>query len=82
MHAAREAGEGIPLNPHEYAIALTAKDEAELQALSENLFYAGIKHKRIIENDAPWTGQLMAIGIPPGKRSVLKRFLSKYPTLK
>ena len=82
MHAAREAGDGTPLNPHEYAIALTCTNEAELQAFSEILFYSGIKHKRIVENDAPWTGQLMAIGIPPMKRSVIRKFTSRLKSLK
>ena len=81
IHAAGESSPGN-LAPHTYAIALTTKDEAELQALSERLFLAGIKHKRIIESDAPFTGQLMAIGIPPAERSKLKKYLSMYPLLR
>lgn len=81
IHAAGESSPGN-LPPHTYAIALTCANEAELQALSQRLFLAGIKHKRIIESDAPWTGQLMALGIPPGKRSELKRHLSMYKLLR
>lgn len=81
IHAAGESSPGS-LPPHCYAIALTTPNEAELQALSERLFLHGIKHKRIIESDAPWTGQLMAIGIPPQSRNKLKRFLSSCPLLK
>jgi hypothetical protein len=82
IHAARESSVGCPRNPHEYAIALRAPDEHELNALSERLFLAGIRHSRIIENDTPWTGQLMAIGIPPASRRLLKRYLSGLPLLK
>jgi peptidyl-tRNA hydrolase len=70
------------LAPHTYAIALHAKDEKELQELSFKLFKAGIRHKRIHESDAPWTGQLMAIGIPPQPRSRLKKILSSCKLLK
>lgn len=81
IHAAGESSPGN-LPPHCYAIALVCKNEAELQALSEKLFFHGIKHKRIVESDAPYTGQLMAIGIPPAERSKLKRYLSMYSLLK
>lgn len=81
IHAAGESSPG-DLPPHTYAIALTCKDEKELDILSRKLDVAGIRHSRIIENDAPWTGQLMAIGIPPGSRSALKRHLQGYPLLK
>ena len=81
IHAAGESSPGN-LSPHCYAIALTCKDEHELQALSEKLFLAGIKHKRIIESDAPWSGQLMAIGIPPQSRNKMKRHLSSCPLLR
>jgi hypothetical protein len=75
IHAAGESSPG-ELPPHTYAIALETPDEKALQELSSKLFLAGIRHKRIIESDAPWTGQLMALGIPPKKRSILKRYLS------
>jgi hypothetical protein len=75
IHAAGESSTGN-LPAHTYAIALTCKDESELNDLSFRLFAAGIPHRRIIENDAPWTGQLMAIGIKPMRRSELKRHLS------
>lgn len=81
IHAAGESSPGN-LEPHTYAIALETRDEGELHALSERLFLAGIKHKRIIESDAPWTGQLMAIGIPPARRNQLKKYLSSCKLLK
>lgn len=75
IHAAGESSPGnIP--PHCYAIALTTRDERELNDLSFELFRAGIPHRRIIENDEPWAGQLMAIGVKPMHRSELRRHLS------
>jgi hypothetical protein len=68
--------------PHTYAIALTTRDETELNDISFRLFQAGIPHRRIIENDAPWTGQLMAIGIKPMRRSDLRRHLSALKLLR
>ncbi len=81
IHAAGESSPG-DLPPHCYAIALVARDEKDLNDLSFRLFQAGIRHRRIIENDAPWTGQLMAIGIPPRPRRELRKYLSSYALLR
>lgn len=81
IHAAGETSPGnLPDNTH--AIALAAKDEAELIAISEELKAQGIPHLMIDECDAPYTGQFMAIGIPPMEREKLRKVLSKYPLLK
>jgi hypothetical protein len=81
IHAAGESSSGsVP--PGTYAIALSTSDEAELDGLSHRLFLAGIPHRRIIENDAPWSGQLMAIGIFPQPRRSLRRYLSHLKTIK
>lgn len=61
-----------------YAIALAAADEAELLALHAQLHSAGIEHKLVIEEDAPYSGQAMAIGIKPMDRKLLKPFLFSY----
>ena len=61
-----------------YAIALHAKGEAELRALSERLKAAKIEHTLVVETDAPYTGQAMAIGIRPMDRKILKPLLSSY----
>lgn len=82
IHAARESSVGIPHNPHEYAIALQARDESHLEEISFMLFREGIAHRRIIESDAPWTGQLMALGISPALRDPIRRLLSSLPTMK
>jgi len=65
-----------------FAFALVTKDETELKDLGWELFKAGIPHKLIFEPDAPWTGQLMAIGVCPGLRSDLRRYFSRLPLLK
>lgn len=81
IHAAGESSPGN-LPPHTYAIALVARDECALDELSFKLFQAGIKHKRIVECDAPYTNQLMALGIPPMPRKLLKPYLSQYGLLR
>lgn len=65
-----------------YAIALLAKDEVDLCALAARLKMAGIERHLIVEPDAPYAGQAMAIGIAPTDRRLLKKYLSQYPLLK
>jgi hypothetical protein len=81
IHAAGESSPGN-LPPHTYAIALSCKNEHELNELSHKLFLSGISHKRIVESDAPYNGQLMALGLKPGWRSELKKHLSSCPLLR
>lgn len=81
IHAAGESSPGN-LPAHTYAIALTCEDEDELSDLSFRLFLSGIRHRRIVECDPPYTGQLMAIGIPPMERSKIKPLLSQYPLVR
>jgi Peptidyl-tRNA hydrolase PTH2 len=61
-----------------YAVALQVPDEAELRALSARLAAGKIAHTLIIEEDPPYAGQAMAIGILPTDRKRLKPFLSTY----
>jgi hypothetical protein len=53
-------------------------NEAELRALAGRLKDAHIEHRLIIESDAPYTDQAMAIGIKPMDRKLLNPFLSSY----
>jgi hypothetical protein len=78
------AGESSPGNlPHgTYAIALACTDEVELRLLSDRLRDAGISHTRILEPDAPYDGQLMALGLPPSYKSTYRRFISNLPLIK
>ena len=57
-------------------------DEAALRELATTLEREGLPRHLIVESDAPYTDQAMAIGILPMDRSKLKRYLSKYPLLK
>lgn len=68
-----------PLPDGTYAIALHVKDEPALRALAARLYDAGIEHTLVIEEDAPYAGQAMAIGITPtSNRRQLKPYLSSY----
>jgi hypothetical protein len=62
IHAAGESG---PAVHGTHAIALAATNERALGRVADQLTEAGINHVQIREPDAPWLGQLMAIGIPP-----------------
>ena len=39
-------------------------------------------HKAIRENDAPYAGELMAIGLVPGPRSEVRKHVSSLPLLR
>lgn len=77
IHAAGHSA-NFDMSDGTYAIALHVADEAELRALAARLTAAGINHHLIIESDAPYTDQAMAIGIKPMNRQLLKPFLSSY----
>lgn len=81
IHAAGESSPG-KLPPHTYAIALTCPNEQDLDELSHRLFLEGIPHKRILESDAPFNGQLMALGLKPDWRKSLRKHLSHLPLLR
>ena len=57
-------------------------DEAALRELATALEREGLPRHLIVEDDAPYTGQAMAVGIVPADRKQLKKHLSKYPLLK
>lgn len=65
-----------------YAVALTVPDESALRKLGDTLLAAGLSRHMIVESDAPFEGQAMAIGIPPCDRKPLKKYLSCFPLLK
>jgi hypothetical protein len=67
-----------PIPDGTYAVALHAADEREVRALAQRLHDAGIEHTLIVEEDAPYACQAMAIGIAPCERRKLKPYLSKY----
>lgn len=63
IHAAGESAKGVEVGTH--AVALAARDEFHLERLEVKLRRLKIPHHAIREPDAPWLGQLMAIGIEP-----------------
>lgn len=64
-------------------VALNAKDETHLRELSDKLHAAGIQFHGIVEQDSPYTGQLMSIGLYPTRdRDAVRKVLSSLPLIK
>lgn len=78
---AHAAGESSPGNlPAEtFAVVLAAPDEVVIRQVAERLLAAGQVPVLIFESDPPWSGQLMAIGLPPAPRSRMRKLLSSLP---
>jgi peptidyl-tRNA hydrolase len=81
VHAAGESSPGL-LPEGTYAVVLAVNGSAELEQLSSRLQAAGIRHKQIRESDEPYRGELMALGLEPAPRSVLKKYLSSLRLLR
>jgi hypothetical protein len=75
------AGESSPGNLPEgtYAVVLGARHVLDLRRIAMKLKAASIPFVEIVEPDAPYTGQLMAIGVKPCLRSIGRRVLSSLP---
>lgn len=81
VHAAGESSPGnLPSGTH--AIVLVVPNETELRTILARLTLAKIKFCPIIEPDAPYYNALMAIGINPDKKEILRKYLSSLPLLK
>lgn len=80
IHAAGYSSPG-QLPAGTYAVALAARDELELHRLSRDLARAGLPHHLVIEQDAPYTGQAVALGIAPMDRAPLRPLLRRFPLL-
>lgn len=78
------AGESSPGNLVEgtHAVVLTVPDEAALLALSTRMRVSGVVHVVIVESDAPYEGQAMALGFRPNRKEVIRRHLSSLPLLR
>jgi hypothetical protein len=81
IHAAGESSPG-DLSSGTFAIALAAKSELQLLAIEKRLISQNIQHSAIRESDDPWDGQLMAIGIAPCDRSIVRKEVSQLPLVK
>lgn len=62
-----------------FAIVLAVPDELSLLVIADRLTKVGIKFIEVHEPDPPHNGALMAIGVVPGLRSVVGRYLSDLP---
>lgn len=81
VHATGESLVG-PHGPNTFAVVLVARDELHLALVATELDRRGIACARVREPDAPWNGALMAVGVAPGRREVLRRALSSLPLLR
>lgn len=78
-HAAGESSTGrLPLGT--YAVVLGC-DQKTLLALERHLQLEAISFVTIRENDEPYESELMAIGVQPGLRSVLKPYFTSLKLL-
>jgi hypothetical protein len=57
------------------AVVLGVPDEAALEAVALRLERAGVAFVRVVEVDAPYSGQLMSLGVVPGRKEVVGRAL-------
>ena len=81
VHAAGESSPGgLPSNTH--AVVLAAASEEALASVATRLKRAEISFVEIREPDAPFFGALMALGVMPGRKEVLRRHLSSLPLLR
>jgi len=81
IHAAGRSSPGA-LSPETFAIALAVPDEPALAAEAERLRARGVAFVEIREDDAPYSGALMALGLVPAPRKEIGRHVSSIPSLK
>lgn len=79
MHAAGESAQNTTVPPNTHAVVLACADEAAILAAEHKLLEHGIEIASIREPDAPYLGQLMAIGIKPQSRKKLRKLLAYLP---
>jgi hypothetical protein len=82
VHAAGESVVDGPAPESTHAVVLMARDEAHLLAEAARLELRGARIVRVVEDQAPFAGQLMALGLPPGRRQDLRRLVSCLPMLR
>jgi len=61
---------------------LVVPTEAELARVASVLTAKGIAFVAIHEDQPPWKDQLMALGLAPGRKEVVGRWVSHLPLLK
>lgn len=81
MHAAGESSPGnLPTGTH--AVVLAVPDESALRSVAARLTLARVPFVIITESDAPFSGQLMALGLAPARKEDVRRFVSSLPLLR
>jgi hypothetical protein len=81
VHAAGESSPGsLPEDTH--VVVLVARDELHLALVAEHLEAAGIAIVRVHEPDPPYQGTLMAVGVKPARKEVVRRHVSSLPLLR
>jgi hypothetical protein len=81
IHASGESSPG-DLTTGTHAIALSARDSAHLAETAQGLESVGLEHVRIVEDCPPYAGDLLAVGVRPGPKSVVGRTLSSLPLIR
>jgi peptidyl-tRNA hydrolase len=81
VHAAGESSNG-KLKPGTYAVALSVESEQQLRSLADELEAKGVPVHRVEESHGKYAGQLMALGIAPGPKSVRGQHLSTLPLIR
>ena len=80
LHAAAESADGLH-DARTHALALEARSEEELLAMLAEVRARGLRGVEGVEDDPPWSGVLMAIGISPTAKDNLN-FLRHLPLIK
>ena len=80
LHSAGESSPGN-LPSGTYGVLLSAEVDTLCQ-LEQKLLNNKIPHTAIRETMGVYAGQLMAIGVVPGRRSKLRRYFSSVPLLR
>lgn len=81
VHAAGESSPG-DLPAGTFAVVLAVPDKFALVAEAYRLTKLGVPFTPIYEPDAPYNGEMMALGLQPQRKEALKRHLSSLPLLK
>ena len=81
IHAAGESSNG-KLKPGTYAVALGVETEKQLRALADELEAKGVPVHRVEESHGKYAGQLMALGVAPGPKSIRGQHLSTLPLIR
>ena len=81
IHAAGESAKD-KIKPGTYAVALHAQDEDHLEQIAEYLADNCVRFTPIVESSAPYSGQLMALGLKPNPRNSIAMYVSQLPLVK